>query len=448
MNVFYINFGCKVNSYELESIKESALQSGHSEAADIESADAVVINTCTVTGEASKKCKNAAKSVRLHNPKCCIAIIGCYPQVFEKDLSQKSFFDVAVGTKNKTNVINYIDEFLKTGKKIIAVDEFFSGDSFEKISLAKSKSKTRAVLKIEDGCDMYCSYCVIPYARGHIRSKSLDDIKKEAAVLVENGHKEIVLVGINLCCYGRDLKNTSLSDAVRVVNDISGVERIRLGSLEPEMMTDEEIERLKSSEKLCGHFHLSLQSGCDKTLKAMNRRYTSSDYRTLVSKLRSQFENASITTDIMVGFPGETEEDFKESLDFVKEIGFASAHVFPYSVREGTRAEKMDGHLPQSVKKQRAAVMRAAVRASEREFLNSQVSKLLKVIFERDEGLLYHQGHTENYINVRVIKRNIKNNLHKKSFYVRIVGAEDDFCLGEIEDDRFLALQTENEFSK
>lgn len=448
MNIFYINFGCKVNSYELESIKENAALSGHRESADIESADAVIINTCTVTGEASRKCKNAAKSVRLHNPKCCIALIGCFPQAFEEDLFQQSFFDVAVGTKNKTNVINYINEFFNTGKKVIAVDGFSSNDSFEKISVEKSESKTRAILKIEDGCNMFCSYCIIPFARGRVRSKSLEDIKKEASTLAKNGHKEIVLVGINLCCYGSDLKDVSLSDAVSAVNAIPEVERIRLGSLEPELMTDEEIARLKKSEKLCGHFHLSLQSGCDRTLKAMNRRYTANDYRMLVNKLRTQFENASVTTDIMVGFPGETDEDFKESLDLVREICFASAHVFPYSVRKGTRAAEMGGQVPQSVKKQRAAVMREAVRESEIKFLNSQISKLSRVIFERDEGLDFHHGHTENYTPVRVPKRNVKNNLHKKSFYVRIVRAENDFCLGEIEDDEFLILQTENELSK
>lgn len=448
MNIFYINFGCKVNSYELESIKEKAAQSGHSESADVESADAVIINTCTVTSEASRKCRNAAKSVRLHNKKCCIALIGCFPQAFEENLMQQSFFDVAVGTKNKTNAVYYIEEFFKTGKRVIAVDVFSSNDSFEKMSVEKSESKTRAILKIEDGCNMFCSYCIIPYARGRVRSKSLSDIKKEAETLAKNGHKEIVLVGINLCCYGNDLKNVSLSDAVSAVNEIQGVERIRLGSLEPEMMKDEEIEKLKKSEKLCGHFHLSLQSGCDKTLKAMNRRYTANDYRKLVNKLRAEFENASITTDIMVGFPGETAEDFQESLEFVREIGFASAHVFPYSVRKGTRAAEMGGQVPQSVKKQRAAVMREAVRISEREFLNSQISRLSKVIFERDEGLDYHHGHTENYTPVRVSKRNVKNNLHKKSFYVRIVGAENDFCLGEIEDDGFPVSQTENELLK
>lgn len=448
MNIFYINFGCKVNSYELESIKENAALSGHSEAADIESADAVIINTCTVTSEASRKCKNAAKSVRLHNPKCCIAIIGCFPQAFEEGLFKQSFFDVAVGTKNKTKVVYYIDEFFNTGNKIIAVDKFSSNDRFEKISVEKSESKTRAILKIEDGCNMFCSYCIIPYARGRVRSKSLDDIKKEAEALAKNGHKEIVLVGINLCCYGSDLKNVSLSDAVSVVNEVQGVERIRLGSLEPEMITDEEIEKLKKSEKLCGHFHLSLQSGCDKTLKAMNRRYTANDYRMLVNKLRAQFENASVTTDIMVGFPGETEKDFKESLEFVREIGFASAHVFPYSVRKGTRAAEMGGQIPQDVKKQRAAVMRETVKASEIKFLNSQVSRLSQVVFERDEGLAYHHGHTENYTPVRVLKGNVKNNLHKKSFYVRIVGVEDDFCLGEIEDDSFFISQTEKDLSK
>ncbi|MCD7727227.1 MAG: tRNA (N(6)-L-threonylcarbamoyladenosine(37)-C(2))-methylthiotransferase MtaB [Ruminococcus sp.] len=437
MNIYYINFGCKVNAYELEAIKELAESLGHSEVSDVSLADAVIINSCTVTGEASRKCKNAAKSARLHNKNACVAIIGCFPQAFKQSLLSQGYFDVAVGTKNKASVINYIEQFLKTRKRIIAVDEFAPSDTFEQMRVCRSDSKTRAVLKIEDGCNMFCSYCIIPFARGRVRSRSLEEIKSEAIKLADHGHKEIVLVGINLCCYGKDLQNTTLADAVRVVNDIPQIERIRLGSIEPEMLDDNEIAKLKGCEKLCGHFHLSLQSGCDKTLKAMNRRYTTKQYKTLVKKLRAEFENASITTDIMVGFPGETDEDFNQSLEFVKDISFASAHIFPYSVREGTKAAGMPGQVSPEIKKQRTAKMKEITDACKNEFLRSQVSKLQRVIFERDEGLDYHRGHTENYTPVRVPKIDIQSNLHKKSFCVRIVEARDDFCLGEIEDDKY-----------
>lgn len=434
MKIFFQNFGCKVNSFELEAIKQSAIADGHSEVFSPEQADAAVINTCAVTGEAARKCKNAAKSVRLHNPHCCVAVMGCLPQAFTDESNTADYFDVVVGSKNKGEVIGAIEKFLSDGKKISLLESFSVGDKIEPLTVSKSEDRTRAVLKIEDGCDMYCSYCIIPYARGHVRSKSLEDIRREAGILAENGHKEIVLVGINLCCYGKDL-GLRLSDAVKAVNMIDGIERIRLGSLEPEMITDDDIKEFSKCKKLCGHFHLSLQSGCDKTLKSMRRKYLTNDYLRIVNGLRATFENCSITTDVMVGFPGETEEDFLKSLEFVKSIGFASVHVFPYSARTGTAAAKYPDQIPAVQKRKRAETMRKQALLSQQDFLNSQVGTRQKVIFERESDPEYHQGHTENYTLVKVLRKNPKNKLHKHSFYVRIKKADGNFCIGEIEDE-------------
>ncbi len=442
MKILYLNFGCKVNSYELEAIKQKALVSGHTETDDIKAADAVIINSCTVTSQASRKCKNAAKSARLHNPLCCIALIGCFSQAFKNDVCGLEYIDVILGSKDKLSVIELIEEYLKTGNHQISVNDFTKNDNFEKMSISKGSLKTRAELKIEDGCDMYCSYCIIPFARGHIRSKNLNDIKDEASALADSGHKEIVLTGINLCCYGRDLNGITLSDAVKVVNDTYGIERIRLSSLEPELMTDSEIDKLKACEKLCGHFHLSLQSGCDKTLRAMNRRYTCDEYASLVTKLRNSFDNAAITTDIMVGFPGETDEDFLCSLEFVKKIGFSSMHIFPYSKRKGTVAYKSVGQVPEQIKKQRAKIMREIAKKLQNDFLKTQSGTLQRVIFERESDPKYHCGHTDNYTKVKVLRKKQENNLHKKSFYVRIVDIKDDYCLGEIEDPTLHSLES------
>lgn len=434
MKIYYINFGCKVNSYELEAIKQKAESIGHSEATDISSADAVIINSCTVTSQASRKCKNAAKSARLHNSNCCIALIGCFPQAFKEKARELKYVDVVLGSKDKLSVFKLIDQFMMSKQRQIEVRNFNSNDRFENMSINKSRSKTRAELKIEDGCDMYCSYCIIPYARGHIRSKSIDDIKAEAKALANSGHKEIVLTGINLCCYGKDLDGLSLSDAVRAVNETYGIERIRLSSLEPELITDTEIVKLKSCEKLCGHFHLSLQSGCDKTLKAMNRKYTSAQYALLVDKLRSCFENAAITTDVMVGFPGETDEDFEKSLEFVKKIGFSAVHVFPYSKRDGTAAARSSEQVSAQVKKNRAQIMRDTAKQLNIKFLKAQIGTVQKVIFEREEDPEYHCGHTDNYTKVKVLRKKPENKLHKKCFYVRIVDVKEDCCFGEIID--------------
>lgn len=443
MKLYYMNFGCKVNSYELEAIRQRAKSLGHSEAANISDADAVIINSCAVTSQAGRKCKNAAKSARLNNPGCCIALIGCFSQAFKDKVSELSYIDIILGSKNKLSVFDLIDKFTKSKQRQISVEDFGLSDRFEKMSIEKSGSKTRAELKIEDGCDMYCSYCIIPYARGHIRSKKIEDIRTEAKALASSGHKEIVLTGINLCCYGKDLKSLTLSDAVRAVNDTDGIERIRLSSLEPELITDTEIDNLKSCEKLCGHFHLSLQSGCDKTLMAMNRRYTSAQYVTIVNKLRESFENAAITTDVMVGFPGETDEDFIKSLEFVNKIGFAAVHVFPYSKREGTVASKSIGQVSAQVKKKRAQIMRDTAQCLHKKFLKTQLGTLQKVIFERECEPEYHFGHTDNYTKVKVLRKKPENKLHKKSFYVRIVDIKEDYCLGEIEDKAFASLTEE-----
>lgn len=432
MNIYFLNFGCKVNAYELEAIKQDAARRGHSEALVPEEADAAVINSCAVTEEAAKKCRSEAKSIRRRNPDCAIAVIGCCPQAFFKSGSRSDLFDIALGTKNKSEVISALEGLFADKGFKSRIDKFSIGDKIDPLSISDFSDHTRAILKIEDGCDMYCSYCIIPYARGHVRSKTPDAIKKEAAALAENGHKELVLVGINLCCWGKEL-GLRLTDAIKAVSEVMGIERIRLGSLEPELITREDILKMAKIKKLCPHFHLSLQSGCDKTLARMKRRYDTAYYRELTDSLRSEFENPSITTDVMVGFPGETEEDFLQSVEFVKKIGFAGVHVFPYSERQGTAACKLPEKTDGKTKKERAKIMREAALVCQRKFLESQVGTLQEVIFERESDPVYHVGHTANYTKVKILRKNAKNKLHKRRFCVRIKEASASFCLGEIE---------------
>ncbi|MGN1106577.1 MAG: MiaB/RimO family radical SAM methylthiotransferase, partial [Huintestinicola sp.] len=290
---------------------------------------------------------------------------------------------------------------------------------------------TRAFMKIQDGCSSFCTYCIIPYSRGGIRSRELSDIREEAQRLAANGYKEIVLVGINPAFYGAEL-GLKLTDAVRAVCSVDGIERVRLGSLEPERMTDDILEGLSREPKYCPSFHLSLQSGCEKTLRAMNRHYTPREYEELVKKIRSLFPDCGITADVMVGFPGETEKDHKESLEFVKRIGFSDIHVFPYSRRKGTKADLMEGQVPQAIKKQRAREMTLVGEESREKFLQSLVGKEFPVLFEREKSDGIHHGYAPNYTNIKILTKYSEKSLRKMIFYVKIEKIGDDCCLGKI----------------
>lgn len=431
MKVYFITFGCKVNLCETEALKSECLSNGFEITEEETSADIFIINSCTVTAISDKKTRQTLNSLRKKYPKSIIVLTGCYPQAFKEQANAMESVDIVTGTKDRKSIILLIKSYLKDNNRVVSIKDYSTNDKFESIQVGNFDSKTRGFVKIQDGCNRFCTYCIIPYARGRLRSKPLEDIKKEVESLVSSGHREIVLVGINLMFYGAEF-NIRLVDAVETCAKIQGVERIRLGSLEPEIITDEDLIRLSNVKQFCPQFHLSLQSGCDKTLKDMNRAYTSSEYYNLVIKIRNIFPDSSITTDIMVGFPNETQEDFNQSLEFVKKIRFAKIHIFPYSRRSGTPADKMKNQLTRAEKQQRVKQMSIVGNITQEEFLKSQVGKIVPVLFERENEDNFHHGYTSNYTLVKIPRENTEKSLRKSIFYVKIEEYKDNYCIGSI----------------
>ncbi|MBQ8623418.1 MAG: tRNA (N(6)-L-threonylcarbamoyladenosine(37)-C(2))-methylthiotransferase MtaB [Oscillospiraceae bacterium] len=429
MFVYYYTFGCKVNQYETENIRQAMEARGFETVKDVYAADIYIINSCTVTAQADLKLRQMVHKLRRVNENGVIVVCGCYSQVLKSHKAALPEADIFAGTSNKTEIPKLVEEFVLSRQAIVSVNEHFKGEKIELMKNLGSKNKTRAIIKIQDGCDRFCSYCIIPYARGRIRSKPLKDIEAEAKELAKT-HDELVLVGINLSCYGQDVGGIDLADAVEVVCRTSGAKRVRLGSLEPELLTEDIIKRLSKCKELCPHFHLSLQSGCDKTLKEMRRKYGKAEYFTLVSSLRENFSDCAITTDIMVGFPGESDENFAQSLEFVKSIGFAQAHIFPYSKRNGTVAAKRTDQIPSRIKDVRSKEMAEATKASEKAFLEAMVGTVQEVLFERERSKDYHQGHTRNYVLVKV--KLFTDSMWRKTAQVRITSCGDGYVLGEI----------------
>lgn len=431
MNVYFLTFGCKVNLYETENMKRLFSEAGYGISLDENGADIFAVNSCAVTGEGVKKLKKELRRLRRSYPNAVIALTGCFPQAFEEDARAVTEADIVTGTKNRANLPRLVTDFIGGGGRTVDVCPYDRRESFEDMRNERYENNTRAFLKIQDGCGMFCSYCIIPYSRGNFRSKPLESVVSEARGYGAAGHREIVLTGINLSFYGVDL-GKRLADAVEAVCCATGIERVRLSSIEPEMLTEEDIKRLAGLEKLCPHFHLSLQSGCDRTLRAMNRRYLSADYEKIVNSFRENFENCAVTTDIIVGFPGETEEEHRQSLEFAEKMGFAKAHIFPYSRREGTPAAEMAGQIPEEVKRRRAAEMSAAMEASREKFLQSQLGTVSPVLFEREKEDGVHRGYTPNYTPVKILTKYSEKSLRNQIFYVKIVSVEKNFCVGEI----------------
>jgi len=428
MKIFILTLGCKVNQYESEAILEMFKKSDFQKTDNFKNADVLIINSCTVTSESDKKVRKILHRFRKDNPKAIIVLTGCMVQAFPDKITSWPQADIIVGNTDRSKILEKVKTFLKKRDKIVEVKNYRKNDTFENLSIEKFESRTRAFMKIEDGCNRFCSYCIIPFARGRVRSKLLEDIKNEAKTLAENGYKEIVLVGINLSCYGQDL-NLDLCDAIEEVCSIEKIKRIRLGSLEPEKMDIDVIKRLSRCDKLCPQFHLSLQSGCDKTLTRMNRHYNTAEYEKIVRNLRKYFKDAAITTDIMVGFAGETDEDFLESLNFVKKIGFSKVHVFPYSIRPGTKASEFDCQVNPEVKNNRAKKMGILAEQLYSDFLKKQVGKTEEVLFERHYKDDYFEGYTKNY--VPVIAKS-QQNLSSMIFDVEITGTQGKYCVGEL----------------
>ncbi|MDD6033331.1 MAG: tRNA (N(6)-L-threonylcarbamoyladenosine(37)-C(2))-methylthiotransferase MtaB [Oscillospiraceae bacterium] len=426
--IAFTTLGCKVNQYETECLAELFAQNGFTVVEPEEEADVYVVNSCTVTASGDKKTRQLLRRMKKRSPAALAVLTGCYPQAFPEEAKAIPEADVITGAKNRRGLLQAVLRAMETGERIVDLSPHQRGEAFEPMSAAGLRGRTRAYLKIEDGCERYCSYCIIPTARGPVRSKPLADIKAEVEALAAAGYLEVVLTGINLSSYGKDL-GLRLIDAVELCCAVPGIRRVRLGSLEPELLTESDIARMAAQDKFCPQFHLSLQSGCDRTLKAMNRHYDSAEYARIVRDIRASFDNAAITTDIMVGFAGETDEDHKASLAFAEEIGFAKVHVFAYSRREGTVAARRPDQVPEPVKDARSREMIALTDKTRERFLLSQLGRVEEVLVETTKTPFGYEGFTRNYTPVAV---NCPPESCGTLVKVRITAVLEGRCLGEI----------------
>ncbi|MBP3351145.1 MAG: MiaB/RimO family radical SAM methylthiotransferase [Lachnospiraceae bacterium] len=437
-NVALHNLGCKVNSYELDVVQQMLQENGYNIVSFDEKADIYIVNTCTVTNMADRKSRQMLHRAKSLNPDSVVIAIGCYVQTGKEDVVLDESIDLAIGNNRKKDIVIIIENYLKEKGLLQApekVDKTLNNTTiidvnntyeYEEMTLKKTAEHTRAYIKIQDGCNQFCTYCIIPYARGRVRSRRWEDIRQEIEGLVTAGYKEIVLTGIHISSYGIDFEedawkagesrealkaegrhdysgNSKLIDLIERIHEIPGLKRIRIGSLEPRIVTKEFADRLASLERICPHFHLSLQSGCDATLKRMNRHYTATEYRESVENLREAFDRPAITTDVIVGFPQETEEEFAETKAFLEQIGFFEMHIFKYSKRKGTIAAGMPAQVPDPVKTIRSNELLALEKVQSKEFRSFYLGKEVAVLFEESkqiQGKKYQLGHTVDYVKV------------------------------------------------
>lgn len=405
--------GCKVNAYETEAMEELLQTAGYDIVPFTEQADVYVVNTCSVTNMAERKSRQMLHRAKKLNPEAVVVATGCYVQVSEEEARADAAVDLVLGNNQKRQIVTALDAYFE-GRTFDDVLADVEKEQYEELEVSTVLEHTRAFVKVQDGCNQFCTYCIIPYARGRVRSRSMEDVTEEVRTLAENGYKEVVLTGIHLSSYGIDFdKERHLLDLIRAVHQIEGIERIRLGSLEPGIITEEFAEAISKLPKMCPHFHLSLQSGCNATLKRMNRRYTSEEYAERCGILRKYFENPALTTDVIVGFPGETEEEFEASRNFVDSIDFYETHIFKYSRREGTKAAVMPDQVSEGKKSARSAEMiemgEQKRRAYEESFIGKEVEVLVEEEIERN-GEIFWTGHTKEYIKIALQSReNLRN---------------------------------------
>ena len=396
--VAFITLGCKVNQYETNAMIQEFIQKGYEIVESNEKADIYVVNTCTVTNISDRKSRQMLRRVKELNKDAIVVACGCYVQVAKKEVEKIEEIDLLFGNNEKKNIVEIVEQYLKENKKQDVMEDVMSQREFVDFGDVTYTEKTRAVIKVQDGCDRFCSYCIIPYARGRVRSRKPKSIISEIEKIAKEGIKEVVITGIHIASYGKDFKEEyKLIDLLEEINEIKGIERIRLGSIEPLLMTEEFVSRLVKLGKICHHFHLSLQSGCDETLKRMNRRYSTEDFKEIVLRLRRYYEDVVLTTDIIVGFPQETEEEFEKTYKFLKEIKFYKMHIFKYSPRKGTKAAEMPGQVDGNKKEERSQRLIELSDENEREYNKSYIGKEVEVLFE-EEKHGYYQGHTKNYI--------------------------------------------------
>ena len=459
------NLGCKVNSYELDVIGQKLEEKGYKIVPFDEKADIYVINTCTVTNMADRKSRQMLHQAKKRNPEAIVVAVGCYVQTGMEQVLQDAGIDLAVGNNKKKDLVEILEAYLEDREGACNFDKTMNDTSvidinatfdYEEMQLTHTAEHTRAYIKVQDGCNQFCSYCIIPYARGRVRSRHLDSIRQEITGLAKAGYKEIVLTGIHISSYGIDFEDeawakgqcvdkpqvnerkdysgaSKLLDLIERIHDIEGIERIRIGSLEPRIVTAESAKRLAALPKLCPHFHLSLQSGCDETLKRMNRRYDTAQFKASVQALRDAFGNPAITTDVIVGFPAETEEEFAQTVNYLEEISLYEMHIFKYSMRKGTRAAAMKEQVLEAVKTRRSAVLLEMEARKSLEYRSQFVDSVVKVLFEENKemnGRTYMIGHTREYVKVAV---ETGQNLTNQILEVQIKEfLEDDILLGNL----------------
>ncbi len=412
------NLGCKVNAYELEAMQQILEKNGYEIVPFEPGADLYIINTCTVTNIADRKSRQMLHRAKKLNPRAIVAAVGCYAQEKGEELEKDPAVDLVIGNNRKKDLLEILEKYQATRQGSLHTMDIGKVREYEELEIDRTEEHTRAFLKVQDGCNQFCTYCIIPYARGRVRSRRADDVRKEVRRLASSGCREIVLSGIHLSSYGVDFRDgTTLLDLIRTVHEEEGISRIRLGSLEPGIITSEFAESLAALPKVCPHFHLSLQSGCNRTLRRMNRRYTSEEYMEKCGLLRSIYHNPALTTDVIVGFPGETEEDFRESRDFVEAVSFFETHIFPYSRREGTKAAAWTEQLTEAVKKERVRIMLELDARKRREYLESFLGRETEILIEeRLEGGSPGQwtGHTREYQRAVIrAEGNLENSLVK-----------------------------------
>lgn len=407
-NVALHNLGCKVNAYEIDVMQQKLQEKGYNIVPFDAKADIYIINTCTVTNIADRKSRQMLHRAKAKNPEAIVVAVGCYVQTGKEDVEKDPAIDLAIGNNRKGEIVEILEKYLTqrdaSPMQTMDIIDINAPCEYEDMTLLQTGEHTRAYIKIQDGCNQFCTYCIIPYARGRVRSRRIDEIIKEIQGLADRGYKEIVLTGIHISSYGVDFKDgTSLLTLLEKVHEIEGIRRIRLGSLEPRIVTDEFARRISEMDKICPHFHLSLQSGCDATLKRMNRHYTSGEYLQGVERLRKYFDNPAITTDVIVGFPGETEEEFEVTKEFLGKIKFYEMHVFRYSKRQGTVAASMKEQVPESIKAERSNVLLMMEENDSKAFRAGYINEVEEVLFEETkaiDGKNYNIGHTTRYVKV------------------------------------------------
>ena len=403
--VAFHTLGCKVNTYETDAMEQMLLSHGYEIVSFENQADIYIINTCSVTNMADRKSRQMLHKAKKKNPNAVVVAAGCYVQAAPKEVLADAGVDLVIGNNRKQDLVQILEDYFKEHREEAVID-INKEQEYEGLELDFVSDHTRAYIKVQDGCNQFCSYCIIPYTRGRVRSRAKQDVISEIKRIAKNGTKEVVLTGIHLSSYGKDLKNgTDLLDLIKAVHEVDGIQRIRLGSLEPRIITLEFAQELRRLDKFCPHFHLSLQSGCEATLKRMNRHYTPEEYYEKCELLREVFEHPAITTDVIVGFPGETEEEFEETYKFLEKVNFYEMHVFKYSKRKGTRAAEMENQVPEPIKTKRSNILLELTRECSKRYRSFWIGREVNVLLEEKivlDGEVYTVGHTKEYVKAAV----------------------------------------------